>query len=112
MTFSDFLIVLVGCSLTMVAFRVIPLFALKGKELPETVSKALGLIAPAAFAALIANDLCNPQAMADGFSWVWAAPLIAAIPVAFVGVKTKSMAWCIVAGVGVLAFLMLATGQM
>ena len=67
---------------------------------------------PAAFAALIANDLCNPQAMAAGFSWVWAAPLIAAIPVAFVGVKTKSMAWCIVAGVGVLAFLMLASGQM
>ena len=36
----------------MLACRVIPLFALKGRSLPEGVERALGFIPPAAFAAL------------------------------------------------------------
>ena len=45
--------------------RCVPLFALKGRELSPRVSEALGLIPPAAFAALVANDLFDP---ASGFS--------------------------------------------
>lgn len=105
MPVSDFLIILGACASAMLACRVIPVFVLKGRSLPETVVRALNFIPPAAFAALVANDLFNPAAMASGDTWSWLAPLVAAIAVAAVGVKTKSLAWCIVTGVCSLAAL-------
>ncbi len=60
MGWGDFFIVLVCCSITMLVCRVVPLFVLKGKELPQGVEQALGFIPPAAFAALVANDLLTP----------------------------------------------------
>lgn len=102
---GDFLIVFGACAITMLICRVAPVFLLKGKQLPENVVRALNFIPPAAFAALVANDLFNPSLFA-GNPWDWAAPLIAAALVLAVGFKTQSMAWCIVAGVGCLAVLM------
>ena len=102
MSWDQFWVVLVGCVLAMWACRVIPLFLLKGKALPENLERALGFIPPAAFAALVANDLLNPG-MFDAGIWPAAIPLVAAIACALVAAKTKSLLWTAVAGVGVYA---------
>ena len=54
MSWDEFWFILIGCVLSMWACRVIPLFLLKGRELPPRVAQALGFIPPAAFAALVA----------------------------------------------------------
>lgn len=106
MPIGDFLVILAVCAVAMFVCRVVPLVAFKGRKLPEALERALGFIPAAAFAALVANDLFTPEKFA-GDPWEWAAPLIAAALVAAVGVKTKSMAWCIVAGVVGLGVLQL-----
>lgn len=98
MSWSDFFIVFACCAVTMLICRVVPLFALRGRELPAPVERALGLIPPAAFAALVANDLLSPG-MFDAGLWPAAAPLIAALVVVAVAWKTKSLLWCAVSGV-------------
>jgi branched-subunit amino acid transport protein len=105
MPLSDFLVILAGSAILMLICRVAPMVALKGRELPPTVVRALGFIPPAAFAALVANDLFQPAAFSGGDPWAWATPLLAALAVAVVGVKTKSMAWCIVVGVAAYGLL-------
>ncbi|MGI6106184.1 MAG: AzlD domain-containing protein [Raoultibacter sp.] len=105
MTWTEFFIVFACCSLTILACRVIPLFLLKGKELPERVRDALGFIPPAAFAALVANDLFSPGMFEGGIAQSLA-PLLAAAAVVIVAVKTKSLIWCAV--VGVLAYALFA----
>lgn len=104
MGWGDFLIVLLCCAGTMLACRVVPLFLLKGRKLPEGVERALGFIPPAAFAALVANDLLSPG-MFDAGIWPAAAPLVASAVVAAVAWKTKSLLWCAVAGVAAYALL-------
>ena len=106
MSWADFAIVVVSCALTMLACRVIPVFALKGRELPAGAVRLLNLIPPATFAALIANDLLSPNMFAEGL-WAGTAPLIAAVLVFAVGYKTKSLVWCIVTGVASYALLTL-----
>ena len=106
MGWGDFLIVFVCCAITMLVCRVLPLFLLKGKQLPEGVERALGFIPPAAFAALVANDLLSPG-MFDAGLWPAAAPLVAAGVVALVAWKTKSLLWSAVSGVVAYALLML-----
>ncbi len=51
----------------------IPVFALRGRDLPGWLSQALAFIPPAAFAALIANDLLSPDMFASGI-WPGALP--------------------------------------
>lgn len=106
MSWTDFLIVFACCALTMLACRVIPLFALKGRSLPEGIERALGYIPPAAFAALVANDLLAPG-MFDAGLWPAAAPLIASLAVVVVAVKSKSLLWSAVTGVAAYALLTL-----
>ena len=72
--------------------RCVPLFALKGRELSPRVSEALGLIPPAAFAALVANDLFDP---ASGFSLP---AVVSAGLVVLVARRTGSLIWCALAG--------------
>ena len=103
-TWTGFWIVFVVCALTMLACRVLPLFLLKGRELPQRVSEALGFIPPAAFAALVANDLLTPGMFEAGI-WPAAAPLVAALAVVVVARLTKSLLWCGIAGVAVYALL-------
>ena len=105
MSISDFFIVFVSCALTMLACRVLPVFLLKGKKLPETMVRALNFIPPGAFAALVANDLFDPAKISSGDACSWLAPLIAALITMGVGLKTKSLAWCILVGVCSLAVL-------
>lgn len=103
---GQFFIVFGCCVVTMLACRVIPLFLLKGKELPQEITEALNFIPSAAFAALVANDLLSPG-MFDSGLWPAAAPLIAAVIVVVVGKKTKSLIWCVIAGVVAYALLMM-----
>ena len=98
MTWPSFIIILACCSLTILICRVIPLFILKGKEIPQGVIDGLGFIPPAAFAALVANDLFTPG-MFDAGLWPAATPLIAAALVVAVAYKTRSLIWSIVTGV-------------
>ena len=111
MPIKDFLIILVGVSVLMFVCRVTPVVLLKGRDLPDGVKRALGYIPAAAFAALVANDLFDPADFAAGVDpMTWAGPLVAAVVVAVVGFKTKSMAWCIVSGVVSLAIVMYVPG--
>ena len=105
-TWNEFFIILCICAVTMLACRVLPLFLLKGKELPARVTEALGYIPPAAFAALVANDLLSSTMFAAGF-WPAGAPLVAALVVVVVARFTKSLLWCAVAGVVAYALLTL-----
>ena len=69
-----------------------------GRTLPPRVTEALGYIPPAAFAALVANDLVSPGAVDAGL-WPALVPWIAAAGVVVVAIKTKSMLWCCVSGI-------------
>lgn len=104
MTWEEFWIVLFVCSITMLACRVLPLFVLKGRELPSLLSQALGFIPPAAFAALVANDLLNPGMFSAGI-WPAAIPVLAALAVVAVAAKTKSLLWSALTGVAAYALL-------
>lgn len=105
MSWEEFWIVLACCGVTILLCRVVPLFLLKGRELPASVVRALNLIPPAAFAALVANDILNPG-MFDGGLWPAAAILVAAACVIVVAVKTKSLLWSAVGGVVSYALLL------
>jgi branched-subunit amino acid transport protein len=97
-SWTDFIIILAitaGCTL---ACRMLPILLLNGRELPAQVTRALNYIPPAAFAALVVNDLVNPANFSLGL-WPNLLPLVSLIPVAIVGAKTKSLWLCIVVGV-------------
>ncbi len=106
MSWTDFALVGLACAFTILIFRTVPLFALRGRELPAWLSQALAFIPPAAFAALIANDILSPG-MFDAGLWPAAIPIVAALVVIPVAIKTKSLVWCIVAGVGSYGLLLL-----
>lgn len=106
MSLTEFFIVFGCCAVTILICRVVPLFALKGRDLPEGVVRALGFIPPAAFAALVANDLLTPGMFSAGL-WPAAAPLVAAAVVVLVARLTKSLLWCAVAGCVAYALLTL-----
>ena len=103
---SSFLIIYLCCLVTMLLCRCVPLLALKGRTLPDNLVRALNLIPPAAFAALVANDLFS-QGMFDAGLWQGLMPLAAAVLTMVVGYLRKSLVLCIVVGVGSYALMML-----
>ena len=98
MTAQDFLAIWLPIFAVILACRVVPIFALRGRELPARAVEALGFIPPAAFAALVANDLFSPTAFSAG-PWPALLPIVAAVAVAVVARKTRSMLWSCMAGV-------------
>lgn len=102
---DTFLIIAVGCLITMVICRCVPMMVLQGKDLPQWLQNALNFIPPAAFAALIASDILSPT-MFDAGLWPGLIPIIATFVVIPVAIKTKSLMWCIIVGVGVYAALL------
>lgn len=98
MSTQDFLVIWAGTFVAMFACRAIPIFALRGRALPPRVVEALNFIPPAAFAALVANDLFSPTMFSAGL-WAGAFPLLAATIVFAIAWKTKSLMWCCVGGV-------------
>ena len=101
MSERDFLVFYVCVLAAILACRCVPLLALKRRELSPRVSEALGLIPPAAFAALVANDLFDPAA---GLSWT---ALLAAALVVVVARRTGSLIWCALVGMAGYALLTL-----
>ena len=99
-----FWILFISCSLTMIACRVLPAFVLRGRQLSDKFQLCLKLIAPAAFAGLVANDLFSVD-MFDSDIWAGVLPLIAALVVFIVAYKTKSLLVCALAGIGIYAVL-------
>lgn len=105
MTMGDFWWVYLVILATMLLCRCVPIFLLGGRELPPRVDRALAMIPAAAFGALVANDLCQPNLWAQGV-WSGAMPLVASAVVALCAWRTKSLALCAVVGVAV--YLVLA----
>ncbi len=101
---AELAIIYLICINAIVLFRVLPMMLLKGRELSGDVRDALGLIPPAAFAALVANDLLKPD-MFEGGLWPGALPLVAALVVTVVARYTKSLIWSALAGLACYALL-------
>jgi branched-subunit amino acid transport protein len=108
MSWGDFFIILISCGALILICRVAPLFFLKGKELPDHVAKALSFIPPAAFAALVANDIFSAETFTAS-SFLILIPILAAIPVFIVAYFSKSLVWSAVVGVTSFALLTFLT---
>ena len=91
MPVNEFLVLWLSSWAAIAFFRIAP-------TLSPRITEALGYIPPAAFAALVANDLVSPGAFDAGL-WPALVPWIAAAGVVVVAVKTKSMLWCCVSGI-------------
>lgn len=102
MSLSEFWVFYLCVLVAMLAYRIVPLFALKGRELSPGVERALGYIPVAAFAALVANDLFDP---ASGVAGLEPVSLVSAILVVAVAKKTGSLIWCALAGMAAYALL-------
>ena len=87
MPVNEFLVLWLS-SWAAIAFSALPGVALRGRTLSPRVTEALGYIPPAAFAALVANDLISPGAFDAGL-WQGLIPWIAAAGVVAVAIKTK-----------------------
>ncbi len=107
MSTQEFLILYACVLASMLACRCIPLFVLKGRQLSPRVEEAIGLIPPAAFAALVANDLFQPTTLSQDIV-AGIIPFIAALPVLIVARTTKSLIWSAVTGMAVYALLLYA----
>ena len=66
MPVNEFLVLWLSSWAAIAFFRIAPAFALRGRTLSPRVTEALGYIPPAAFAALVANDLISPGAFDAG----------------------------------------------
>jgi branched-subunit amino acid transport protein len=106
MTQTQFLILWLTSFAFILVCRVLPALALRGRPLSPRVTEALGYIPPAAFAALVANDLLSPT-MFDTGVWPGLMPIVAAGVVALVAWRTQSMLWCCVSGVAAYVLLSL-----
>ncbi len=105
MTWPEFWVVLIACGVTMLACRVLPLFILKGRELPH--AEACARIHPARRVRRVGRQRPVRTGMFDAGLWPAAIPLVAALCVVVVAAKTKSLLWCAVTGVAAYALLSL-----
>lgn len=106
MTQSQFLVLWLSSFAFILACRMLPALALRGRPLSLRVTEALGYIPPAAFAALVANDLLSPTMFEAGI-WPGLMPIVAAGIVVLVAWRTRSMLWCCVSGVAAYVLLSL-----
>lgn len=74
MPVNEFLVLWLSSWAAIAFFRIAPAFALRGRTLSPRITEALGYIPPAAFAALVANDLVSPGAF-DAGPWPALVPL-------------------------------------
>ncbi len=107
MSAGTFLLIYAIVLSTMLVCRLVPLFALRSRELSPGVVEVLDLIPVAAFAALVANDLFQPAAWELGFTWQAAMPIVAALGVLWVARRTRSLLWCAAAGLALYVLLSL-----
>ena len=88
MPVNEFLVLWLSSWAAIAFFRIAPAFALRGRTLSPRITEALGYIPPAAFAALVANDLVSPGAFDAGL-WPALVPWIAAVGVVVGGGQDK-----------------------
>lgn len=105
MSTTDFLILWLASFSVIFACRVLPPLVLRGRALSPRTVEALGYIPPAAFAALVANDLISPGAVAESGPLAAAVPWGCALLVAILARKTGSMLVCCAAGTVCFALL-------
>ncbi len=105
MKWPDFWIILLITAVCNAIGRIAPLFMLIQKQLPQKAEQALRLIPAACFAALVANDLFDPAAWSNAFSFQSVLPMLAAIPVVLVSLYKKSLFLSVLTGVGCFALL-------
>jgi branched-subunit amino acid transport protein len=99
---------MLSAAASMWLWRLVPFFALRGRTMSARTQELLGLIPPAAFAALVANDLVQPSVWAtDPATTI--AQLLAAAGVALVAARTKNLMLCALFGVVLYALLLAAT---
>lgn len=106
MSWTEFWVILTCCAITILICRTVPLLALKNRELPKGLKRAVEFIPSATFAALVANDVISPGMFNDGI-WPAAAILIATACVVLIAVKTRSLVFSAIGGVASYALLML-----
>lgn len=106
MTNEQFVAIWLGTLAVIASCRILPVFVLRGRALPPRMVEALGYIPPAAFAALVANDLFSPTAFVAS-PWQGLLPFLAAAVVVAVYLKTRSMLWCCLSGVAAYVLLTL-----
>ena len=100
-------VVIFGCIVAAIlAFRCVPAFALRSRELSAGTGELLGLIPVAAFAALVSNDLLSPQMFDEGVAQ-GLVPILAAVVVALVARRFRSLVASALAGVVAYAILAL-----
>lgn len=105
MSTADFLILWFVSFSVIFACRVLPPLVLRGRALSPRVVEALGYIPPAAFAALVANDLISPGDVSASGPLAAAVPWGCALLVALLARKTGSMLVCCAAGTACFALL-------
>ena len=105
MSTADFLILWLVSFSVIFACRVLPPLVLRGRALSPRVVEALGYIPPAAFAALVANDLISPGDVSASGPLAAAVPWGCALLVALLARKTGSMLVCCAAGTVCFALL-------
>lgn len=109
LSMQQFFIVWLATLATMLACRVAPIFILKNQKMPEPLRRALNLIPPAAFAALVANDLFNPALFEQGVV-ASLVPYVCAAIVLIVARKSQSLIACALTGVISYAALSIGLG--
>lgn len=109
MTTRQILLLWAALLVVMLACRCLPLLLLGDRRLPERVERAIGLIPVAAFTALVANDLVQPDSMATDPLGSLVLAVSSAV-VLVVARKTGSLVWCAIVGMGVYAALGMFVG--
>lgn len=104
MSWTTYWVILGVCAGSILIFRILPYTLLSGRTLPRGIQAGLDFVPVAAFTALVANDLFSPARIAAGL-WPTMLPLLAALPVVIVAIKTRSLVACVVVGVVVFAVL-------
>lgn len=100
---NEFFILLVCLVAAMAASRILPLMLLKGRKIPRIAARMLSLIPPAAFAALVVNDVTSPYFQAHD-SCAFLVALLAALCVGITAYFKRSIVLCAV--VGLLAYIL------
>lgn len=109
MTCRQILLLWAALLVVMLACRCLPLLLVGDRSLPPRVERAISLIPVAAFSALVANDLVQPDAYAaDPGSLV--VTLVSSAVVLVVARRSGSLVWCALVGMAVSAALGMLVG--
>lgn len=102
---SNQLLIIIGMSLVTYLPRAVPLVLFANSDVSPAVKQWLQYIPSAVFAALVFSDVFFWESSLS-LSLLTNKKILSSVFVLFVALKTKSLTWSILAGVGSLAFLL------